>query len=303
VSVPGVGLVLRADANRTIGAGHAMRLAALGAAWRAAGGRVRSVGLLGLDFVAAHYHDQGIAGSDREPADSEIVVVDSYDPGCRFEMARTTSPVLRVLVDDLGGSPPAGYEVIWNPSPYGSAELYWGFGGTVLAGIGRLAVRADLPRWTGGSGELVVSLGGATPAAPIQEALEQLARMAPETRFAITGSWGPDQWRRIDPGAFWAETARAKALIVGAGSSVWEAAAVGVPVILLEVAANQRLTYRWARDAGVPGLKTSLVDSDFLAHQLRALLPAARPLPPVRSGTARVASELAGLAAARMASR
>jgi hypothetical protein len=177
--------------------------------------------------------------------------------------------------------------------------LYPGYPGPVVSGSDHLAVRDALPAWTGGSDEVVVSLGGSQPPPQITAALEQLAQLAPDVAFAITGPWAPDGWRRLEPERFWNEAAAAKALVLAAGSAVWEAAVVAVPVILLEIADNQRLTYRWGRDAGVPGLKASLVDSDFLAHQLRALLPAARPLPKVTSGAARVADIVARLATTR----
>ncbi len=296
-------LVLRADANPTVGAGHAMRLAALGAAWLAAGGRARVAGDLDLGFVTARYREIGIPITDEPARAGEVVVVDSYDPGIRFRVAQLPGPALRVMVDDLGGEVPSGYDVVWNPSPFGRPELYQSYLGRVLGGIDRLAIREDLSPWDRGSNEVIVSLGGSEPDRQIKEAFEQLARLAPEVPFAMAGSWGPTGWRRVAPEHFWRETARARAMITGAGGTVWEAAVVGIPVVLLEIAPNQRLIYRWARDAGVPGLKTSLVDADFLAHQLRALLPAARPLPRVQSGTRLVAAELAQLAADRQAAR
>ncbi len=296
-------LILRADANSSIGAGHAMRLATLGAAWRASGGTVQGVGTLDLEFVIARYREAGIALSDRPSGGDAIMVVDSYDPEVRFGALRVAGAVLRVLVDDLGGTVPNGYDAVWNPSPYGEAGLYPGFTGPLLSGPEHLAVREGLPRWVGPSDEVLVSLGGSEPSAQIKAAFDQLAALASDTRFAITGPWGPAGWRRIAPGRLWAEVARAKALVMAAGSTVWEAAAVGIPVVLLETAANQRLNYRWARDAGVPGLKTSLVDGEFLAHQLRALIPAARPLPRVTGGAGQVVAALAQLAGQRMAAR
>jgi hypothetical protein len=127
-------------------------------------------------------------------------------------------------------------------------------------------------------------------------ALSLLAELATADRFGITGDWGPSHWRRISPSRLWTEAAAARQLVTAAGTTVWEAAVVGIPVVLLMTAANQRLVYRWARDAGIPGLNALLVDPEFLAHQLRALLDVPAQLPRVENGVNRVVQRLAQLA-------
>ena len=74
-----------------------------------------------------------------------------------------------------------------------------------------------------------------------------------------------------------------------------EAAAAGVPMVVVAIADNQRMGYRWARDSGVPGANAMVIDDECLAHQLRALIPAAMVAPMLENGAGRVAAELASL--------
>ncbi|MFN0181430.1 MAG: hypothetical protein ACKVZ0_21685 [Gemmatimonadales bacterium] len=297
----GLRMILRADATRAIGAGHAMRLATLGAAWRAAGGEVVAVGDHAIGFVAAHYRDLGIAVHSEGPGPSDVLVVDSYDPGIRFHHAQPLEGTVRVLLDDLGGAVPAGFDVVWNPNPYGGPDRYPEFAGYVLSGSDYLAIRPDVPAWIRERDEVVVSIGGTAPDGALRDALVQLAPLVPNERLAIVGDEGLPGWRTIEPTRFWSEASGAKALVTAAGGTVWEAAVSGIPVVVLQIVDNQRFGYRWVRDAGVPGINALLVDGDFMAHQLRALIPAARPLPPLENGAHRVVASLARLARARRA--
>ena len=296
----GLRMVLRADATSAIGAGHAMRLATLGAAWRAAGGEPVAIGEHSIPFVAAHYRDLDIKVASGEEPIGDIVVVDSYDPGIRFRHAQPAGPALRVLLDDTGGLVPPGFDVVWNPNPYGGAEHYPGFAGFVVSGPDHVAVRPDVPPWCRQNDEVVVSVGGGEPRSTVWDAFEGLLHLLPNEPVAMAGPVAPRGWRHIEPTRFWAEASRAKMLVTAAGGTLWEAAAAGIPVVVLQIADNQRFGYRWARDAGVPGINALLVDGDFMAHQLRALIGAARPLPRLTNGAGRVAAALARLASARV---
>jgi spore coat polysaccharide biosynthesis predicted glycosyltransferase SpsG len=298
----GLHLVLSADATRSSGAGHAMRLAVLGEAWARAGGTVSATGQIDLPFVAERYQRLGITlGPDRRPTD--LMVVDTYDSAARFRATQTGGIGTKVLVDDLGVDVPPAFDAVWNPNAYGNPAMYHQFAGAVLTGPDCLAVRDDLPRWHEGGKEIVVSVGGGEPPPEVTNAFRQLAHLAPEHRFGMTGDWAPDGWRTIPRAELWTAAAGARHLITAAGTTVWEAAAVGVPVVLLMIAENQRLVYRWARDAGVPGLNATLIDAEFLAHQLRALIGVACALPPVANGAHRVVERLVQLVRAARSGR
>jgi hypothetical protein len=137
-----------------------------------------------------------------------------------------------------------------------------------------------------------VSLGGGRIPGGLRDAMSQLARLLPDAEFAMAGEWAPRGWRRIPRAELWREVVTAARLITAAGTTVWEAAAVGVPVVVVQTADNQRHVYRWVRDASVPGLDATVTDAEYLAIQLRTLLPLAAPLPPLSSGADRLAAAL-----------
>jgi hypothetical protein len=269
-----------------------MRSATLGEAWRRAGGDVVLEGVVSLDFVTSRLAHAGIPVVRPGTAAGDVLVVDSYDTRLRAAAAGVGGFGHRLLVDDLGGELPTGFDSVWNPNPYGHERLYPGFPGRVFAGPDWVPVRGDLPQWRGGSGLTVVSLGGGRIPGGLREAMTQLARLLPTAEFAMAGEWAPRGWRRIPRDDLWAAVVTAGRLITAAGTTVWEAAAVGVPVIVVQTADNQRHVYRWVRDASVPGLDATVTDAEYLAVQLRALLPVAAPLPPLTSGADRLAAAL-----------
>lgn len=298
MSLNGRTLVLRADATATIGAGHAMRLAVLAETWLTRGGAVALCGRIEVPFVVERYAALGIAAVDREAVEGDVLVVDTYESGARFRATQVAGVAIRVLVDDFGVDVAPGFDVVWNPNGTAESTMYRQFGGAVFAGTEYLAVRDGLPAWRGGGEEIVVTMGGGRPPSVVLEAFHRLAELFPEQPFAATGQWAPSRWRRIEADRLWHDVATARQLISAAGTTVWEAAAVGVPVGLLMIADNQRLVYRWARDAGAPGINTTLLDAEFLAHQLRSLIGVACPLPKVTNGTSRLVDGLLPLAAA-----
>ncbi len=288
-------MVLAVDATPRIGAGHAMRAATLAASWRALGGDVVAVGTVELPFVRRRYDDIGIRMVAQSDPLGEVLVVDRYDVADRTRLAGTAGAV-KVLVYDVFGVIPAGYDVVWNPNPYASAASYPTFGGVVLAGVEVAAIRDDLPPWRRElEGDVVVSLGGGRPTDSIVAAVALLLQLMPEERFAIAGDWAPSGARVIAPGRLWDEVAAGKCLVTAAGGTLLEGAAVAVPMVVVALADNQGLAYRWARNAGVPGANAMMIDGEFLAHQLRALIPAAMIAPPLVNGAGRVAEALAQL--------
>src|SRR5688500_9186552 len=132
-----VELILRADADARTGAGHAMRLLALAEEWlRSKLGPVRFWGRLDVGFAATRAHDLAVAVGNGPTCFLErcVLVADLYNAGERQRLAARPEPSLRVLVDDVGGEVPAGFDVVWNPNAYGVACLYPAFAGQVIAG-------------------------------------------------------------------------------------------------------------------------------------------------------------------------
>jgi hypothetical protein len=85
-------------------------------------------------------------------------------------------------------------------------------------------------------------------------------------------------------------------LLTAAGSTVWEAANVGVPVCILKTAPNQELMARWAEAGGVTVIDaTRPIPLDLLRDSLPPIAGAAKPLPYAESGATEIAAALYGM--------
>jgi hypothetical protein len=280
-----------------------MRCARLAQVWMKAGwGQACIQGEVTIPFVRERVRGLGIPSS-AEPSSAEVLVVDCYDPAERERLARGNGALLRVLVDDLGEPCPAGYDVVWNPNACGSATLYPAFKGPVLTGARAVPLEEDGPTWRGGAQPRVaVVLGGGDTRTALAQAAVSLPRVAPQYRFAGAGAWVPPHWERIDQARFWQDIASCGCLVTASGRTVWEAAAVGIPVVALVVAENQRRIGAWVREAGAPCIEaTGRDDSPALTQEILGAIPLARSLPRLSDGSADVATRLATLALERRA--
>ena len=301
-----VPLHVHAQAVPAAGAGHVMRCIPLLEAWaRAAYGPVSLSGRIGIPFVRRRIDAAGIPVSDAPPArlDRAVLILDDYDGDARASAATRDDAALRVLVDDLGEPVPPGYDVIWNPNLYAGDTMYPRFAGTVLAGPDTVPMRA-LPPWRRRApGAVAVMLGGMTPAPPVLRALAALAADRPETEWAAAGDWAERSWRRLPPEDPWGMpdavfgAADCGMAIIAAGTTTWEAAGVGIPLVSVRTAPNQSLVWRYASGKGIPVVDALDADDPRpLARALAEALPRARPLPQLRNGAPHVARALHRLA-------
>jgi spore coat polysaccharide biosynthesis predicted glycosyltransferase SpsG len=299
--MPGTTLFIRASATADIGAGHAMRMATLAAAWRGASlGRVRWSGEISILFVQRHLESVGVAneGTAALAGDGDVLVVDSYDPEIRAEGGRAAEAGVHVLVDDGQGPVPPGYDLVWWPAPFGNRLVYSRHDCDVLTGPDMVPIRPGLPLWSNdGTDRIGVSLGGGTIPASLLEAVATMGERAGTQRMIGSGSWRPAGWRQSPADQFWTALSHCGRLLVAGGISALEAAAVGIPVVVIAFADNQQPTLQWARASGVPTIDVARYrDALELAHALELALPQAKPLPPLADGSARVARHLAELA-------
>jgi len=90
-------------------------------------------------------------------------------------------------------------------------------------------------------------------------------------------------------------------LITSSGTTVWEAARVGVPVVLVQIASNQELIFKWARDHDVPGVdaRSFTGQPDGLSRALEDALSHPRRLPRIENGAPNVCRQLRELSEAR----
>lgn len=289
-------LSIRADATAAAGAGHVMRCLAVAAAWRAAGGRAELLGTIEQPFALQRARELAVEVRGAAAGAGDVLLVDVYDAGERRRLAGARYEV-RVLVDDIPGTACVGYDAIWNPNAYAEAANYAGFAGEVLAGADCVPLRDGLPPWDAAATGGAVSLGGGRDArlTPLVQALPRLT--ATPTGWS-TVEPAPPGWRRANPADPWRDLCRARWVLIAAGSMLWEASAVGIPVMVLATADNHRLAADYARRHGAPVLDLSSAGGgDALPAErwVQEASGAARPLPRLQSGAAQVARRLRAL--------
>jgi len=284
-------LVIRADATAATGAGHVMRMASFIARWRASGGgEVWLDGRVDIPFVRSHLTSLGLGAAEGSHR-ATVLIVDSYDPAVRVKGASTGNYALRVLVDDVGGIVPPGYDIVWNPNAYSAAGLYPAFGGEIIGGPDSVPLRTDLPRWVEGTGSRIgVMLGGGPPPEKFLESLIVLSRRRTDWQFAAPSMWAPDGWLKIAPDAPWTDLNLCSRLLTAGGSTVWEAAAVGIPVVIAVIADNQRRVADWAAEANVPVMDARSPEDP--GSLVEASLARAKKLPAVDGRASAVISRL-----------
>jgi len=270
-----------------------MRCAGLAEAWISGRcGPVSFVGQVNLPVAVRHVSRVGatINKSAEAIPPEAVLVVDHYSKAVRAEMSAVNC-ALHVLVDDVGGNIGSEFDVIWRPAATPETNLYPVFEGALLTGAEFLSIRSDLPRWSSSptSGTAVL-LGAGRPPEWLTAALSLLPAEFNEQRFGGVAGLVPDDWELIDGDEPWPAIARNQRLVTAAGSTLWEAAKVGIPVVVLLIAENQRLNFEWAREQGVPCLDAMAYtgQSSLLAQRLMELLPHARRLPAVENGSGRV---------------
>jgi hypothetical protein len=296
-----IDLVVRADATAETGAGHVMRCANLLAAWdRLSFGNSYLFGQVDIPFVSARLSRLGVRRVNALPGDGlRVVVVDSYARAIRESLSeRSLTDVFPVLVDDLGGHVETHYRAVWNPNVYSSSALYPDFVGPVIGGVEHVPIRDDLPTWypDRSSGWGITLGGGLLPGwtTCLLDELEALSQNASPIAAGIVRHPGFTQASESDP---WDDLSRCEALVTAAGSSLWEAAAVGIPVLVICLADNQELIAAWAAAAGAPVYDTRTDHGRGVASFVRQHAPGVRALPRVTPGSMRVARALHSLAA------
>ena len=163
-----------------------------------------------------------------------------------------------LVVDDRGESATDAADVILNPNATARSELYAGLHGELLLGPHYALIRREfravarartLPEV---ARNVLVSFGGADPANLAPVAIDALSRVEGLHVRLVAGAANPNAGELAVPAGArstieivpwlqdiaghmrWAELA-----IVAAGSTCWELAACGVPMIAVPVADNQ----------------------------------------------------------------
>jgi hypothetical protein len=274
-----------------------MRCLTLAEGWIASGGTASIWGVVSLAFVESRARAVGVHLGAQVPTDVDVLVVDTYDSRTRESLAHFQAKV-RVLVDDMGEGIPDGYHAVWNPNPYSSGEMYPGFHGETLVGVSFVPVRAGLPQWD--PADFVgVALGGSASSPAVSEMLDVLTGLLQGKPVRALGSALRPGWTAIAPERPWLELRLARVLICSASSSLWEAANVGVPTVIVAFADNHSLVVEWAKRQGMPVVDLLKEPPRAAAHRVFEALRQAPAVPRIVSGTGNVVGRLHQLAAAR----
>jgi spore coat polysaccharide biosynthesis predicted glycosyltransferase SpsG len=279
-------LLIRANATPEIGAGHLMRCISFAESWKAERlGDVYVWGQVSIPFVKQRLENAVIEVVRGRPSNPvSVLLVDSYDIDFRESAVRATAARLSVLMDDVGQAS-AGFDVIWNPNAYVADGLYAGFAGTIISGESTIPIRSGLPRWSPASSAVAITLGGTRPPDWLVAALHIWSASLSERPVAGRSSWTPPEWEIIAPNDTWTRFANCSMLISSAGSTVWEAANVGIPVSLIVTAENQRLVADWATARGITVLDAIHQQKpEAFAASLSAAVASASILPYLESG-------------------
>ena len=262
--------VLRADASSSIGVGHVMRSLSLGEALIDEGFGVElvSCGLApSLQSLATSCGIEVVEPScaPRSSEDAQfvlernaaIVVVDGYEFSRDFFAVLEASNTTFAVIDDNAETKAQSPDAVINQNPHASESLYAHMQGTpkLLLGLQYAMVRKEVREVAAmhlptREGEVFVAMGGADflgLTAPIVEALV-------ETGLQIRVAVGHANTQRehvqkladkhghvtlIEQQDYVSSLASAHVAVLAAGSSLWEACAVGTPSIGLVVVDNQ----------------------------------------------------------------
>ena len=262
--------VLRADASGLIGVGHVMRSLALGEALLDA---AFDVVLASVDLPAGMREEArkcGITVVDLQcvpfgAADATatlslngaVLVIDGYKFEREFFEELEKSATNFVVIDDNVETKALAPSVVINQNPHATAEMYAHLSGTpqLLLGLQYALLRREVREATKLSvvpvaGKVFVAMGGSDflkLTSPIVDGLKDLdielcvavgptnsqRKQIEETVKSIPRA------RVIHQADYITELASSSLAILAAGSSLWEAAALGVPSIGLIVADNQ----------------------------------------------------------------
>lgn len=285
----GTVLLLRADASAEMGTGHVMRLLGLAQAWKRRGGRAVLAAHVLPEALAQRWRDAGLGvellPADVEPGDERdvratawlagqlgatLVLVDGYQFSAGF-LADLGKAGLRVAyIDDFGA---ADLPVDVSLMPNAGAEAPAGhLAAQVLAGTTYTPVRQEFrdaarPQRSFDHTplRLLLTFGGSDPARMSLRALRAALAARAKQPLDITLLLGPARAETDSAEELAAESgvrvlrdvrdmpgllAGIDLALSAAGTTCWELATLGVPMLLVPVANNQTTVVHGITSAG-----------------------------------------------------
>ena len=273
--------VLRADASSSIGVGHVMRSLSLGEALLDEGFGVELVSFELAPSLQSLATSCGVevveltcAPRSSEDAqfvlqrNANIVVVDGYEFSREFFAVLEGSNTPFAVVDDNEETNAKSPSAVINQNPHASAAMYAHLQGEpkMLLGLQYAMVRKEVREVAAMNlpsheGEVFVAMGGADFLGLTAPIVEALAETGLQIRVAVGHANTQrthiqklaDQFGHvtlIEQQDYVSSLASAHVAVLAAGSSLWEACAVGTPSIGLVVADNQFASANAAKKLG-----------------------------------------------------
>jgi UDP-2,4-diacetamido-2,4,6-trideoxy-beta-L-altropyranose hydrolase len=266
--------LVRADAGAKIGAGHVMRCLALAQAWvdgghgeaafAIAGAPPRVRTRLQLDgFVVHDLHDTSFRSlvTDQRP---DAVVVDGYHLGLDTHRDAKSTGAMLAVVDDNREAPAGLADLIINQNPQARSLDYSEAKCPVLRGLSFAMLRREFrgaASYAGSAGPVLITMGGSDPGGLTLPLARALSRARIPTIALLGGASAHELTARALLDLQGVEVlgavddvvpvfSRASLAITGAGGTLWELSCLGVPMVAVVVADNQREGARAIRVAG-----------------------------------------------------
>lgn len=273
-------LLIRADADARMGTGHVMRCLALAQAWQDTGGSVsfisasmpsglkdrltgEGISVTPLGASAGGEDDARECIAEAQTRSAEWVVVDGYQFGSDYQRWLKAAGLRVLFVDDYGHGSPYTADLVLNQNLHAQESLYLQRASDtrLLLGPRYALLRREFRRWLGFqqtirpiARNILVTMGGSDPDNVTLKVIDALARLEELEVRVVVGAGNPHMAvlqaaakssngtvHLLDnvtdmPGLMtWADLA-----VSAAGSTCWELAMSGVPMILLVLASNQQ---------------------------------------------------------------
>ena len=276
-------LYVRADAQAETGIGHFMRCLALGQAWLDGGGTVTFIGRHdeslrraleeeGVDRIEigqAHTPEEDLRLTLKAVPAGAPVVLDGYSFDGSYQRELAAHATL-LIIDDTGHLPAYWGRILLNQNPAAEHVRYLHAPQNRLLGpryalLRREFVSARRPRTAPDKARrILLTFGGVDEQGCAGAIADELLAGSPDIDLRIlvgpVNAHRPDlerlqeKYRKLElvaaPRDIAAELAWADLVISAAGSTALELAALGVPALLVAVAANQQRTGRALDAAG-----------------------------------------------------
>lgn len=330
-------LLIRADANRDIGAGHAIRCRALAQAWQDSDGVASCASAELTPAIAESFRGDGIVVTRINAAigseeDAEATLLEAHRGGCQWvalDGYRFTSSYQKrikdaglklLFLDDNAHAAPYSADLVLNQNPYANEAMYAerSRATSLLLGLRYALLRREFrevrpaPTLSTGSRRLLVTMGGSDPANLTQLVLDTVREVPDLEVRVVIGPANPnlDAIRAAaqrsacpvsvlaDPVDMPSLMAWADAAVAGAGSTCWELLRLRVPAVVFVVAENQAAIAEWL-DKGGFGIHAGAA-GEFDSGRLHEALEKIFS-PEFRRGYAASRQQVDGLGALRVA--